>query len=272
MQALVAVLLVVPMLLDGLARLGVPQVALEHPQWERSDPSSTRTVEQAPWATFLDRYRSVGPDGVARLAYGSVTPQDRAGLDAHIAALSRVETARLAPPEQRAYWINLYNAATVAVVLDAYPIDSIRDIGGLFSAGPWDRVVAEVEGRPLTLNQIEHGILRAVHPDPRIHYALNCAAVSCPNLAAEPWRAADLDARLEEAERAYVNDPRGVRLEGDRLVLSSIWVWFREDFAQDEAGVLARLAPLAEGRAAAALEARTEADAHAYNWALNDAR
>ncbi|MEM1343622.1 MAG: DUF547 domain-containing protein, partial [Pseudomonadota bacterium] len=190
-----------------------------------------------------------------------------------IDTLQGVAVTTLSRDEQFAYWVNLYNAATIALILDNYPLESIRDIGsGLFENGPWDRAVATIEGRTLTLNDIEHGILRPVWNEPRLHYAVNCAALGCPSLEARPWTAAGLDARLSAAEASFIADPRGVRLEGGELVLSKIWLWFREDFAPEEAGVLARLSARAEGRAAQALSGRTSVDRYDYDWSLNDTR
>ncbi len=260
----------VPMILGALERAAIPSVELEHPVWEERDASSSATVDHAAWDAFLARYRSVDGAGMARVDYAAVTPADDAALDAYVDALEATDTRALAGPEQLAFWINLYNAATVDLVLQHYPVDSIREIeGGFFDTGPWDEEVATVLGRTLSLNDIEHRIIRAVWNEPRIHYAVNCAAVGCPDLGPEAYRGDRLEAQLAAAERLYVNDPRGVRLEGDELVLSKIFFWFRKDFGPDEAAVLERLRPVAEGRAAAALAGRTRVDSYAYDWALN---
>ncbi|MEM8697922.1 MAG: DUF547 domain-containing protein, partial [Pseudomonadota bacterium] len=103
----------------------------------------------------------------------------------------------------------------------------------------------------------------------RIHYAVNCAAIACPNLATRAWQGASLEADLTAAERSYVNDPRGVRIEGGKVILSSIYNWFRDDFGASEADVLTRLAKVAEGGLAAELTGRRAVDDYAYDWALN---
>ncbi len=268
---LLAILALMPFILGALERAAIPDVELEHPVWRERDGASSETVDHGAWDAFLARYRSVDAAGVARVDYAAVTPEDDAALDAYLAALQATDTRRLAGPEQLAYWINLYNAATVDLVLAHYPVESIREIeGGLFDTGPWDEEVATVLDRPLSLNDIEHRIIRAVWDEPRIHYAVNCAAVGCPDLAPEAYRGERLEDQLAAAERAYVNDPRGVRLEDGDLVLSKIWFWFREDFGPDEAAVLARLRGVAEGRAAEALAGRDSVDTYAYDWALND--
>ena len=273
MRLLLLLFVLAPGLLGALERLTAPDARLLDPLWRVRDPGSRIVVDHAPWARFLDRYLIVGADTANRVAYSEVTPGDRAALDTYIDALEAVDPATLAGPEQLAYWINLYNAATVALVLDHHPLESIRDIGsGLFEAGPWDRTVVEVRGRALSLNAVEHGIIRPVWPDePRIHYAVNCAAVGCPDLAPEPYEGARLEAQLAAAERAYVNDPRGVRRSDDGLVLSKIWLWYRADFAATETALLDRLRTVATGRAAAALDGAGDVDAYAYDWALNGA-
>ena len=179
----------------------------------------------------------------------------------------------LARPEQLAFWINLYNARTVALVLDHYPVESIRDIKSrLFSFGPWGEPLLEVEGRKLSLNDIEHGILRPLWRDPRIHYVLSCAAVGCPNLRRAAFTGADREAAMEEAARDYVNDPRGVHFDDrGQLTVSKIYLWYEEDFGGSIEGVLAHLQRYAGPALAARLHGRERIDDYAYDWSLNDA-
>jgi len=270
---LIAVLaLLVPGLIGALERLILPSVELHHPVWTQRSETSARRLDHGAWNAFLSKYVSTDAAGVNRVAYAQVTEADRRALDAYLARLQESDPRKLNGPEQLAFWINLYNAATVDLVLEHYPVDSIRDITfDIFDIGPWSERFLRVLEHPLSLFDIEHRIIRAVWDEPRIHYALNCAAVGCPNLAKRAWRGATLESDLARAERAYVNDPRGVRLDADELVLSKVWFWFREDFGPDEAAVLERLRRIAEGRAAAALAGRREVDAYAYDWALNAA-
>ncbi|MFY2824440.1 DUF547 domain-containing protein [Ruegeria sp. MALMAid1280] len=133
-----------------------------------------------------------------------------------------------------------YNAMTVDVILENYPVASIRDIkDGPISIGLWSRPLVQVSGQMLTLNDIELRIIRPTFNEPRIHYALNCAAVRCPNLMNRAWQVKTLERDFAAAERAYVNDPRGVRFDArGRLILSKIYTWFREDFGANEQAVL----------------------------------
>ena len=131
-----------------------------------------------------------------RLRYGDVTKTDKGALDGYIARLEKLPISAHGRNAQKAYWINLYNALTVKVVLDHFPVKSIKDIslssglfGGLFGGGPWEAKLATVEGEKVSLDDIEHRILRPIWRDNRVHYAVNCASIGCPNLQAEPFTA-----------------------------------------------------------------------------------
>lgn len=254
----------------SLERLFAPDAELEHQIWTQHSTGSTLTVDHAAWDGFLTRYLREGADGINRVAYGDVADADVTAVEAYLDRLQAVDPTQLDRPEQLAYWINLYNAQTVQLILANRPVGSIRDLGeGLFAIGPWDEKLVTVKGRALSLNDIEHGIVRPVFDEPRIHYALNCAALSCPNLGAKAYRGATLEQALAKAERAYVNDPRGVRMVNGQLVLSSIYNWFREDFGASEADVIARLSRYAAGDAKAALAGRSKVDRYEYDWSLN---
>jgi hypothetical protein len=208
---------------------------------------------------------------VARFSYRRVTRPERAALDAYIGRLAGTRVSGLRRAEQFAYWANLYNALTVRVILDHPNAKSIRDIDispGLFAYGPWGAPLVTIEGRPVTLNDIEHRILRPIFRDPRIHYAVNCASIGCPDLAVQAFTADGREAMLEQAARAYVNHPRGARVTGNQLVVSSIYVWFAEDFG-GEAGVLKHLRHYAGDRLRKQLDGVTKIADHAYDWSLN---
>ena len=249
-------------------RWAAPDARLIDEHWKKRAASASASVDHAAWARFLDRYLVVDEAGVNRVRYAAVTTADRRALTAYVDALAATRVTALGPDEQLAFWLNLYNALTVAAVVDAYPIDSIRAIDGVWSE---DRVT--VEGRALSLDDIEHGIVRPVFEDARIHYAVNCAAVGCPNLAAEPYRGAALDRQLEAAARAFVNDPRGVSVDvAGAVTVSSIYNWFQEDFGGGERAVLDHVERFAEPELATALAAADGIAGYRYDWSLNDAR
>lgn len=242
------------------------------PRWEAHDPDSSLTIDHAAWTGFLRAYRSMGDDGIARLDYAAVSEADGRRLDAYIQRLADTPISDYKRDQQRAYWINLYNALTVDVILEHYPVESITDIDispGLFSNGPWGRKVVTVEGVELSLDEIEHRILRPVWADPRIHYAVNCASLGCPDLQPVAFTAGNGDDLLDRGARRYVNHPRGARIEDGELVVSSIYEWFQEDFGDSEAGVLAHLRARAEPALRERLAGRESYDDHEYDWTLN---
>jgi len=248
------------------------------PRWQAFEAVSTAVMDHHPWDQFLKKYLKPAPDGVNRVAYGRVTGDDRRALYEYLVALRLTSIERFNRAEQLAYWINLYNALTVRLVLKFNPVNSIKDIeissnplGRIFS-GPWDHKLLDVRGEPLSLNDIEHRILRPIWGDPRIHYAVNCAAVGCPNLQPLALTDANTETLLDHAAQNYVNSPRGTRVEDGQLIVSKIYAWFVDDFGNSEEGVLAHLRYLAEPPLARALEGRTPIDDYEYDWGLNDSR
>ncbi|MEE8517463.1 MAG: DUF547 domain-containing protein [Alphaproteobacteria bacterium] len=244
------------------------------PRWQAHDPASSLEIDHAKWDQFLNRYLKVGDDGINRVAYGRVTAPGRAGLGRYISALAAVPVHRLARPQQFALWINLYNALTVKTILDHYPVKSIRDIGispGWFAIGPWGAKLVTIGGVALSLDDIEHRILRPIWRDPRIHYAVNCAAVGCPNLMARAFTAGNARDMLDRAARAYVNHPRGVRLDGTRLRVSSLYHWYLDDFGGNDAGLIAHIRRYGGPALAKGLGRVTAVTDQGYDWSLNDA-
>jgi Protein of unknown function, DUF547 len=242
-------------------------------RWTAYDARATRRVDHAVWTAFLRAHLRRSPDGATRLAYRAVTLAGREALRAYIGALAALPVSALNRTEQFAYWANLYNALTVQVVLEHYPVHSIRDIDispGLFASGPWDAPLIAVEGQALTLNDVEHRILRPIWRDPRVHYAVNCASIGCPDLRAEAFTGAALENQLHEAARAYVNHPRGVTVGAEGLTLSSIYNWFAEDFGGAES-VPTHLLRYAAPPLADAIRRAPERREYRYDWALNDA-
>ena len=224
---------------------------------------------------MLEPAEQVGADGINRIAYGKVGKADREALAAYLERLQGVAIRKFNRDEQRAYWINLYNAATVDVVLEHYPVKSILEIDispGLFAKGPWKKKLLRVEGEAVSLDDIEHRILRPIWKDPRTHYAVNCASLGCPNLQPRAYTSGNLEALLEAGARAYVNHPRGARVAKGRLTVSSIYAWFEDDFGGGEAGVIAHLRKHAEPPLARALAEVRRVGAHDYDWTLNDAK
>lgn len=258
----------------AIERRFIGEASLDFPVFSAVDNASTATVDNAAWNAFLERYLSLNGDGVMLIDYGAVSDADKAALKDYVALLENTDPAGLSSDEQLAYWLNFYNALTVDVVLDHYPVASIRDIkaGPFDFKGPWNDELATVKGETLTLDDIEHAIIRPIYNEPRIHYGVNCASIGCPNLQPKAFEGATLDADLTRAARAFVNNPRGVLVEGNRVTASKIYAWFKEDFGESEADILDHIRQYADPDLAAELEGRTRINRYEYDWALNDAR
>lgn len=235
-----------------------------------SDPASRIVVDHTAWAGLLSRYVKTAPDGIDRFDYAHVTPADKALLKSYLKALQGVDPARLNPSEQHAYWIDFYNALTVETILEHYPVKSILDISsGFLSFGPWDMELVTAAGRKLSLNNIEHDILRADWHDPRVHYTLNCASLGCPNLQPVPYTGHDLDAQLDAAARAFVNHPRGAAVRHGRLIVSKIYQWYAKDFGGTNEAIIAHIRRYAAPGLADGLAQVSHIARYQYDWTLN---
>lgn len=261
----------------GLAVMPVAQSAPEAdlwPRWEAHDPEATASIDHSAWTEWLRKYRrEPGENGVAAIDYAAAKDEGGKALNDYIDQLTDVAISDYNRDEQFAYWVNLYNAVTVDVVLAHYPVDSIRDIDispQWFSSGPWGKELVTVEGEALTLNEIEHRILRPIWEDPRVHYAVNCASVGCPNLQPEAFTAGNTERLLDQGARDYINNWRGAAFEDGELIVSSIYDWFQADFGGNQAGVIEHLRNYAEGDLAERLAEREQYDDHRYDWSLND--
>jgi len=242
----------------------------------KSAQGAGETIDHAAWDGLLKSYVKPGSDGIHRVDYAAFKSAGHKDLKSYIARLEAADPARLGRPEQFALLANLYNAKTIDIVLDHYPVKSIKDIslGGsitaVFTGGPWKSKVTRLAGVELSLDDIEHGILRPLFKDPRVHYAVNCASIGCPNLATEAFTGVKLDQQLDAGARAYINHPRGVSYKGGSLTASSIFDWFKSDFGETDAAVIAHFrkyaAPELNGNLA---KANSIAD-YVYDWSLND--
>jgi hypothetical protein len=186
-------------------------------------------------------------------------------LDAYLAAAGSVAEAEFrawAEPRQIAFLANLYNAATLKLIVDHYPVKSIKDIGG-FLKGPWDQPAARLFGKAITLNALEHDILRKDYAEPRLHMALVCAAKGCPPLRGEAYVGDRLDAQLDDQSRAYLTGPRGLQVDRARgeARVSSIFKWYGKDFASVPAFVARYSGQNLDGLKIRYLD---------YDWSLNE--
>ena len=244
-------------------------------RWQAHDATSTAVIDHGIWDRLLKKLVVPGENGLTLFRYGAASQADRQDLSQYVAFLTALPISTYNRAEQKAYWINFYNALTVKLVLDHYPVQSIRDIDispGFFSDGPWGKKLVTVEGEKISLNDIEHRILRPIWQDNRVHYAVNCASIGCPNLEAMAYGGPSLDARLDSAAKAYINSPRGVAITGGAITVSKIYDWFIADFGDDEKSVLAHLKKYAAPALRRQLSAIGKIDDVAYDWRLNNAK
>ncbi|MFU8892967.1 MAG: DUF547 domain-containing protein [Luteolibacter sp.] len=188
-----------------------------------------------------------------------------------LASVERSEYDTWTREEQMAFLINLYNAATLKLVIDHYPIESIREIGGMLRS-PWKQNVVRMFGEMVTLDHVEHDVLRPDFKDARIHFAVNCASIGCPDLRNEAFRAADLERQLEEQTQAFLSDRtrNHFDVENNTLHLSSIFDWYEEDFIEASGSVEKFVAPYLSDREQAVIAQGNIRIRHTdYDWNLN---
>lgn len=240
--------------------------------WSAAAAESTQTVDHQLWQDVLDNYLVTDdPSGVALFDYQGLLDDGSEELNSYLEQLAAIDPRELNRAEQFAYWVNLYNALTVQIVISNYPIASIKEVGSSpLPVGPWNDPAISIAGQSLTLNHIEHSILRPIWEDYRIHFAVNCASVGCPDLQAEAFTAANTEALLNLASESYLNHQRGLNLSPDRLVLSSIFSWYAEDFGNSETQVLETLSKHIPQELAAKLAEYSGAIEYDYNWQLNE--
>jgi hypothetical protein len=239
-------------------------------RWSAHDDSFAETIRHDAWDSFLAEF--VFARGGLNVVDYAAAQGARDKVGGYLRRLAEYKITSYSRAEQRAYWINLYNALTIDTILAHYPVAGIRDIDispGLFADGPWGKKLISIEGEALSLDDIEHRILRPIWRDARIHYAVNCASVGCPNLANRAYTAANTEELLEQGARDYINDPRGARIDGGELFVSSIYKWFIADFGGDDAGVIQHLKQYAEPELRAALEKTSSIGGDNYDWSLN---
>ena len=211
-------------------------------------------------AVLAERARSSGFD------YAGATGQDRKRLAAYLSNLGDADPKAMSKAEAKAFFLNAYNAMAVAIVLDRYPVKSIRDIDGAF-----DKIPKRIGGEMMTLDDVANR-LRAMK-DARLHFAIVAASKSAPPLAARAYAAAGLDAALDTQARVFVNDPSKNRIDrfGDRVSLSKIFDWNRKEFERDGGSLLRYVAEFVSGSTASRwLSTRlVPPDFLEYDWALN---
>ncbi len=257
-----------------LQLISIPGYATNTQTWNHSDESNTTTIDHQIWQNILNLYlQSDHPSGVNRFRYSQVKTGDKKKLKSYLNQLQQIDPRSYQRSEQFAYWVNLYNALTVDLILNHYPVKSIKKVGkGLFSFGPWDDEIARISEEDLTLNDIEHKILRPIWNDPRIHYAVNCASYGCPNLSTKAYTTKNIDSLLNLGARDYINHPRGIHFEEGILTVSSIYHWYSEDFGGNDQTLIMHLKQYAKPELRKKLDQYQGSINNEYDWNLNEPR
>ncbi|MCD9467458.1 DUF547 domain-containing protein [Photobacterium iliopiscarium] len=204
------------------------------PYWQDQVTTNQQDIDHQQWQQLLNKYLVVEPHQNL-FRYSAVTPADKQKLHTYIYQLSQLDPRQYNRNVQFAYWVNLYNALTVQLILDNYPLTSITKLGGFFSFGPWDQPIVTIMKKTLSLNDIEHRILRPIWHDPRIHYAVNCASLGCPDLLPQVFDSHQLEQQLNTAASRFINSNKGVHTNSKQTTLSSIYDWYSVDFGNRQA-------------------------------------
>ena len=264
------ILLLSVLLLGSVHAYAVPDKDLWG-YWDKEDKASQVVVDHSLWQSFLNKYvKYSDPDAMFMVEYGRVNKADKDILRKYLKAMAAIDPRTLRKTEQLAYWINLYNALTVDLILKYYPVKSITKLGkGWFRTGPWRDNLLSINGKFISLHDIEHRILRPVWDQPEVHYALNCASIGCPDLAPEVFTAAKMERQLELAGKRFINQAKGVNFVSGRMVLSKIFEWYEEDFG-GEKGVQEELLKHARGDLKRKIESYKGRISYRYDWKLNE--
>lgn len=218
----------------------------------------------APYAALLSGHVHDG-----RVDYAGLKSREK-DLDAYLDALAAVDPESLSRSDRFAYYINVYNAWTLKLILEHYPgIGSIKEAGSLLRS-PWKRAFVRLQSGTVSLDDVEHGILRPMFRDPRVHFAVNCASVSCPPLAGAPYEGASLDAALDAAARRFINNPANTFFRDGTLHVSRLFDWYGDDFGGRQ-GVWAFIRRYADPELAGRMDAAKERTLAylPYDWSLN---
>jgi len=223
-------------------------------------------------AAFDQVLRTQVRDGLVNYAALKAAPRPLDDYLDQLAAVPAAEFAGWAERDRLAFLINLYNAATLKLIIAEYPVKSIRSIGWI-PGSAWKRKFVRFTGRTISLDEVEHGIIRQQYPDARVHFALVCAARGCPILRSEAYSGAKLNAQLDEQGRGFLGDPVKNRVDAATRTahLSPIFKWFSGDFEASAGSVLKFAAPFFPAEARRALAAGDFKVRHTdYDWSLNE--
>lgn len=266
MKALITILL----LTFSLTTLAATQSSLtEH--WRAHSKNSTATIDHSAFAAFLQQYVVKREDAPNLVRYSKVTPADHKRLEAYIQKLEHVQLRQYNRYVQLAYWLNLYNAALIDLVLDHYPLKHVYTIGGA-SASPWAIPVVTIDGYKLSLNDIRHYILDPIWQERVIDYGLSWAAMGGPELRAKPYHGKDIFIQLRHAAKNFVNSPQALTIKNSHLILSRFFDWFRFEFGGSTTAVISQVREHSYPDRSLRLDIFDAIYGFTFDWRLNDAK
>lgn len=242
------------------------------PIWEVNNPLSTETISHDDWQAFLNKRIITNEEGINLVDYPNLTEADYDLLKSYIEKMAKIDIDAYNRNEQLAFWINLYNALTIQIVADYYPVGSIEEINispGLFSIGPWGAKLITINHTPLSLDEIQNRIIRPIWNDPRTLYAINNAAIGAANLNKQAYHGATIEQELNDAARDYINSLRGVQVIEGKLIVSKIYDWFNEDFGGTKRDVINHIKQFAKEPLLSQLKHINTINGYVYNWHLN---
>lgn len=253
MKKFLLTLMFLPLISCGNTNQGIPDIAYGNP--ETNTTSALKNGDHSKWNALLQKHVSKS----GKVAYKGFQ-KDQKELTSYLNDLAKnMPEKSWSKNAILAYWINVYNAFTVQLILDNYPVKSIKDINDL-----WGKDFFTLGTKKYSLEVVEHEILRKMD-EPKIHFAINCASFSCPNLLNEAYLEATLDKQLVQAAKSFINDKTKNVITAEKVEISSIFEWFSEDFTKK-----GNLIDFLNAYSSVKINSNAKISHKEYNWSLNE--
>ena len=233
--------------------------------WNDHTDGSPLKMDYSKWNSLLEKYLILGETPTTnRFNYSAVSTADRQLLDEFLDSMQEMDPRQLSGLEQKAYWLNLYNSALVKQIIESEPKDSVRELGNRM----WRRNRLYIAMQKISLDDIEHGVLRPLFGDPRVHFSLVAGTIGSAELLPVAFTAENVEELLEENTRNFLNHERGVRIENGEVTLSTIFRWYKEDFEGNLNGIKNFIMPyLGEDKKQILRDAKSVD--YDYDWTVN---
>ena len=236
--------------------------------WQRLEsfnPFSRESIDHRQWDHILKLYVRKDVNDVNLINYCRLRKEGKIVLDDYIGVLNKTPISLYSRNEQKAFWINLYNALTVQIITAYYPVNSILEI-----PSAWNKKLAKVEGVDLSLNDIQYKILKPIWRDALIHYSINQGAIGSPNLLRIAFTGHNINQLIELNAHSYINSNHATKIINENLVVSKIYSWFKEDFGGTDQSIISHLKDYAEFELLEKLKEKNSIKNYKFDWSLND--